>query len=279
MEPELTPTSLGELLRQARARRGLDLAQVEASTRIRRRYLEALESDDLSVLPAPVFTRGLVRAYAGFLGIDQIEAAELLNKEEARVDAAGVRPTVPGVPLPGAGAPPLRAITVALVIGALGVLVGLMLPRYPQLLAPATAVAQVPTPPPAERSQVVAPTATAPPVLTTAPSPAMAASPTPPPTATLTTDARQTATAAASVRGVTVDAKVSGRVWVQVEADGQVSYSGILQPGERKVWRAERRLALYVGDGSLVQVVVNGQTVGALGPKGEVAKQEWSSPR
>jgi hypothetical protein len=78
---------------------------------------------------------------------------------------------------------------------------------------------------------------------------------------------------------VNIEAKINGRVWAQVEADGQVTYSGILQPGERKVWRAERKLTLYVGDGSLVEVTFNGQTLGALGAKGEVAKQEWSSPR
>lgn len=279
MEPELTPTSLGELLRRARERRRLDLTQVEAETRIRRRFLEALEADDLSVLPAPVFTRGLVRAYAGYLGVDQIEAAELLNKEEARVDAGGVRPTVHG-PMPTGGPFPVRTVVLGLLILIAGVLVGVMLPRYPQLFAPATAIAQQVRTPVASAEAAGAPTVTTAPTTTTAPAIAtVAPSPTTPPTPTLGAEARATVTAVAAVRGVTVEAKINGRVWVQVEADGQVSYSGILQPGERKVWRAERKLTLYVGDGSLVEVTFNGQTLGPLGPKGEVAKQEWSSPR
>ena len=47
MEPELTPLSLGELLRRAREARGLTLRRVEADTKIRRSHLDALERDDL----------------------------------------------------------------------------------------------------------------------------------------------------------------------------------------------------------------------------------------
>jgi cytoskeleton protein RodZ len=280
VEPELTPTSLGELLRRARNARGLSLAQVEADTRIRRRYLDALEADDLSSLPAPVFTRGLVRAYAGYLGVDLVEAAELLNKEEARSEAYGVFPSVQNVPAAATGSGvPTRALAVALVIGMLGVAVGLMLPRYPELFAPATAVAQVRTPGPelAPVAAVPTPQPTAQPTATSAPT--AVPSPSPQPTPTLGAEARSTATAAAAMRGVTVEAKISGRVWAQVESDGQVSYSGILMPGERKVWRAERKLSLYVGDGALVEVIHNGQTLGPLGAKGEVARQEWSATR
>jgi hypothetical protein len=141
-------------------------------------------------------------------------------------------------------------------------------------------VAQVRTAAPEGTTTLVAaPTAQPTPLPTATVLPTVAASPTPTPTATLGPEARSTATAAAAVRGVTVEAKIGGRVWVQVESDGQVSYAGILQPGERKVWRAEKRLSLYVGDASLVDVTFNGQTLGPMGAKGEVARQEWTSAR
>ncbi len=280
MEPELTPTSLGELLLRARIARGYTLEQVEQHTRIRRRFLEALESNDLAVLPPPVFTRGLVRAYAGFLGVDQIEAAELLNKEEARGESVGVRPTVSSsAALPAAHAGlPLRGIGAAVALALLGVAVGLTLPRYTTVLSPATAVAQ-------SRSPGAEPLATPAPALQPTPpprptvAPTVAPTATPQPSPTLPPDAQASATAAAGQRGVTIDAKTSGRVWVQVEADGQVTFAGILQPGEHKVWRAERRLSLYVGDAGLVEVIYNGLAVGQIGPKGEVAKKEWLASR
>jgi hypothetical protein len=64
---------MGELgfgLSQARLARGLSLEDVERSTLISRRFLRALEVQDYSVFPAPVYVRGLLRMYSRFLGLD-----------------------------------------------------------------------------------------------------------------------------------------------------------------------------------------------------------------
>lgn len=61
---------IGTALREARSRRGIEIAEVEAATKIRRRYLEAMESEDWGVLPGDVYARGFIRAYASFLGLD-----------------------------------------------------------------------------------------------------------------------------------------------------------------------------------------------------------------
>jgi hypothetical protein len=71
---------LGQQLRAARERRGAALEQVSEATRIRGPYLEALERHDWQALPAEVFTRGYLRSYADFLGLDQ----ERLLKAYAR---------------------------------------------------------------------------------------------------------------------------------------------------------------------------------------------------
>ena len=68
--PEEGPLSLGEELRQARVSNGITLDEAQRATRISRRYLEALESDDYAALPAAVFARGFLRSYAQFLGLD-----------------------------------------------------------------------------------------------------------------------------------------------------------------------------------------------------------------
>jgi hypothetical protein len=78
---------------------------------------------------------------------------------------------------------------------------------------------------------------------------------------------------------VTVEARATGRVWAQAEADGQVVFSGILQTSEKKTWRADRRILLHVGNAGLVEVTYNGQALGNLGPEGEVVKREWTSSR
>lgn len=61
---------LGNMLREARQQMNLSLAQAEKQTRIRARYLEALEQGSYLMLPSIVHTRGFLRTYARFLGLD-----------------------------------------------------------------------------------------------------------------------------------------------------------------------------------------------------------------
>lgn len=61
---------IGSSLREARIRHGYDLAEAEAATKIRTKYLTALEEERFEVLPAPTYVKGFLRAYADYLGLD-----------------------------------------------------------------------------------------------------------------------------------------------------------------------------------------------------------------
>ena len=61
---------IGNTLREARIRKGLSLVDVETVTKIRRKYLEALEENDFEVLPGPTVVKGFLRSYAVFLKLD-----------------------------------------------------------------------------------------------------------------------------------------------------------------------------------------------------------------
>jgi hypothetical protein len=61
---------IGSVFREARNRRKIDLSEVEAATRIRLRYLRAIENEEWGVLPGGVYTRGFIRTYASYLGLD-----------------------------------------------------------------------------------------------------------------------------------------------------------------------------------------------------------------
>ena len=61
---------IGSSLRQARQHRGLALADVERKTRVRAKYLGALEDERFDVLPGQAYVRGFLRSYAEFLGLD-----------------------------------------------------------------------------------------------------------------------------------------------------------------------------------------------------------------
>jgi len=61
---------IGETLRQARMRHELDIADVETRTKIRAKYLRALENEEFAVLPGPTTVRSFIRTYAELLGLD-----------------------------------------------------------------------------------------------------------------------------------------------------------------------------------------------------------------
>lgn len=61
---------IGNSLREARIRRGLTINDVEAVTKIRSKYLEALEENDFEVIPGPTYVKGFLRTYALFLKLD-----------------------------------------------------------------------------------------------------------------------------------------------------------------------------------------------------------------
>jgi cytoskeleton protein RodZ len=63
-------TEIGPTLREARIRHKIDLSEVEQRTKIRVRYLRALENEEWDLLPGPTYTRSFIRTYALSLGLD-----------------------------------------------------------------------------------------------------------------------------------------------------------------------------------------------------------------
>jgi Helix-turn-helix domain len=61
---------IGTSLREARLRKGLELAQAESATKIRGKYLRALEEEQFGQLPAQTYVKGFLRTYADYLGLD-----------------------------------------------------------------------------------------------------------------------------------------------------------------------------------------------------------------
>jgi helix-turn-helix protein len=118
---------VGATLREARNRRKVDLSEVEAATQIRVRYLRAIENEEWDVLPGDVYTRGFIRTYASFLGLD----GERLADEHRRLAApGGDAASRPEPPVPAARSrPPLRLSGhvwgVLVTLGVVALLIGL----------------------------------------------------------------------------------------------------------------------------------------------------------
>src|SRR6266496_377431 len=96
--------SLPERLYAARERKGVDLYRAERDTKIRARYLGALERGDYKELPGAVYTKGFLRNYALYLGLDPEDVLEQWRRERGDSRDAAPVITVPrpiAAPRPG----------------------------------------------------------------------------------------------------------------------------------------------------------------------------------
>jgi len=91
---------LGDVLRMAREAKAVDLQKVERDTKIRERYLSALERGEYRELPGAVYTKGFLRNYGAYLGLDPEYLIDLYRLETT---VAVERPTAPTPPRPLAG--------------------------------------------------------------------------------------------------------------------------------------------------------------------------------
>ena len=103
--PQLRPRTgeLGNTLSRARRARAITLEDVERDTHVSRRYLEALENEDFSIFPAPVYARGFLRTYSRYLGLNPEELIRIFPNGDLTVDIT---------PLPTVTRPPAELINV-----------------------------------------------------------------------------------------------------------------------------------------------------------------------
>ena len=116
---------IGATLREARMRARIDVSEIEATTKIRAKYLRALENEEWSLLPGPTFVKSFLRTYAEALGLDgKALVEEYRRSQEGQGDYPG-EPIVPSGERRRSRGPsggPSRGYTIA-VVSILGVIV------------------------------------------------------------------------------------------------------------------------------------------------------------
>lgn len=90
-------SDLGALLRKAREQRGYTLDDIQEYTKIRKRYLEAIETGDYKVLPGSFYVRAFVKTYAETVGLDAEEVLRLYHKELPQAPAPETVKTEPRI--------------------------------------------------------------------------------------------------------------------------------------------------------------------------------------
>ncbi len=292
--------TVGQDLRAARLRLGDDLATVSASLKIRKDHLEALEEDRLEALPGRTYAVGFVRSYATYLGLDAGEYLERFKEEIAgRTDATHLTPFVEQSDrrLPQ-GWQVIAVAFVALLIFGIYLLVKAISSESPPPVAPVPAeitnsAQPVVTPPapgasaPAQaqpQPQAQSQGAITPPTPMTAGTPAPIAGTVQAPAAAA--PAQATGPLPAGQRyglanaGARIVIRAHKPVYVSVKGeDGTVYIGRMLQPGDTYRVPNQSGLILNAADGSAVELVLDGASVGAVGSVSRPAQNVSLDPQ
>jgi hypothetical protein len=86
---------IGQTLRETRMRNRVDITEVEAGTKIRAKYLRALENEEWDLLPGPTFVKTFLRSYADYLGLDSRLLVEEYKQRFERPSTMELTPFAP----------------------------------------------------------------------------------------------------------------------------------------------------------------------------------------
>lgn len=252
--------TFGQTLREAREDLGVSLVEAERETRINRRYLEALEHEDDSAMPPAVYTRGFIRTYSLYLGLDPDGMLDLYGPQHAIEDNVEIRQIPAELNAPRSI--PIRPAVVLAGLIVASLLVVYLWGQYTSFLENVNQIEAAPT----SRAP------TAPVVAARTPSPSPGSGPAIPP---LAGPSPSPAVPFVPEKGLVVDARVVDRTWMEVWVDGRSVMAETVQAGFARSFTAEQQVRMRVGNAVGVQVVVNGTTQGPLGVRGQAVDAIW----
>lgn len=265
---------LGVWLRQTREAKGSTLEEAEIATRIRPRFLEALEAGSFSAFPGgEVQVRGFLRIYARYL---DLSPDEVLARYDAEIHGAQVvSPGAPAETYPASPARPTtrsapsqfrstptstprpRAVnlTTLVIVGlAVIVLMATIVTGIYFIINNAgeeTSTAAITTATVSAKAVPSAGTATLPPPAVT-------------PTFPVNPDG-----------GVTLALEATEHVWVRITIDGMLVFEGMLSTEQVETWSGQEIVSVGSGNGAGLLVTVNGQLQGTMCGRAEVCTRAW----
>lgn len=284
---------IGESLRSTREAKGISLEQAEEDTKIRKRYLQALEDGDYDVIPGQVYAKGFLRNYANYLGLDQEEVMleyKLLGipaKEEyKRVDIEASINKKKRL----SGRNDRRTYLATVLIAVFAVLI---LVLYNFVFKNNTKIANQETDSIKTEQETKTKTPDKAPTKPSGQSPAqqpgaqngnLPGSSTGAGTSGNTGNSANsgtsvnTGTSGNAVSGINLTLNGKDQVsWVRITVDGVVKFTGNLNPGESKTYSGTGKIKVRVGNAGAVEAILNGQNLGTMGALGQPTTREFSS--
>jgi cytoskeletal protein RodZ len=288
---ESSGASLGGYLRSLREAKGGSLEDMARSTRVGIRHLEALEEERLADLPSPVFVRGFIRAYCGFLRESPEPALGRYEELTGTRAAAQAASAPPGPRNTWASSSMVVGLVLLIVLGVGLILVNLSVKKSGgtsvataknRPASPTTSVAapvSPPAPPPAAPTPPAAASAPQAPAPSVAAEPARPAPPAPSSTSTPAPPVTRPTSGPAVTGGQRLVIRAIEPTWVRVQTDEGRIAEELLPAGASREWAAEHRFLLTIGNAGGVELTLNGKALPPLGAKGTVIQRlELPSP-
>lgn len=247
----------GQMLRAAREQKQWSLPFTEDTTKIRVRYIQALEEEDYGILPGTTYVKGYLRTYAKHLGLNSDEIIKLYNDSEVP-ETIRVLETPDHIPLKKGPSWVRPLVAGVMAVLAIGLVVGIAewshrTPENPSNSAYSPAA--LPSAPP--HTDTVAPK-------------------------TNTQEATQStppSVVAATQDGLTAQLVFTQPCWIVVQADGQPMFQGTFAAGTRKEVKGTSKIELVtVGNAGGVTVTLNGKALPSLGTSGQVLRNVIFTP-
>jgi cytoskeletal protein RodZ len=232
--------SFGKYLKRERELRNISLKEIAKNTKVRERFLKAIEEDQYNVLPSKAYVKSFIFAYAKYVGLDPNDT---LLRYQSILKENPV--SYPETPQP---TPPKKNILWNTkyrwwMRGAVGVVIVIgLIASYFLFLRPS----EVTHPSDSIKSNVgkTLPSASIPPIAGT--------------------------TSIQEGKPFSLQLKAAEKTWVRIQVDGQPDHEMILQPGEGASYKALKRIHLMIGNAGGLDLIFNGRPLEKFGKSGEV---------
>jgi cytoskeleton protein RodZ len=242
----------GQILRNAREEKGWSINQAEEVTKIRIRYLEALEAENYAILPGATYIKGFLRTYSKHLGLNSDEIVSLYKASQVNEEQSEFEPVIHVQSKKPQWVKPALAVATGLL--ALAVVIGIATLSKPEdkTASPQFTPTPLPSAPQVESAQQ--------PETNVQPQAPVQPSQTPTPTP-------------AEVQGLKAQIVFTEPTWLVVKVDGQPALEGTFQKGITKELTANDRIELVtVGNAGGVSITLNGKAIPSLGASGQVVR-------
>lgn len=240
----------GQILRNAREQKGWDMVKAEEVTKIRIRYLEALEEENYRILPGTTYIKGFLRTYAKHLGLDAEELLSLYKLSEVREP----QPKLESITHTPRKSPHWLKPAALAVTGLLALFIVIGIASFSKHEGKPLASEFTPTPlPTAPQEEKAQPSeSNVQPQLPAQNPPSVIA---------------------AETDGLTAQLVFTQPCWIVVKVDGQPALEGTFTQGMTKELKAKEQIELVtVGNAGGVSVTLNGKTLPSLGASSQVVR-------